>query len=286
VLLYLNAPYNIISISKKNGGNMTVFEAFILGIIQGLTEFLPVSSSGHLVLAQKLFGIEGGVVFFNVAVHMATLFAVCIALWSEVLKLIKKPICKMTGLLIIATIPAVAVGLLLNDVFDSITASGVTVGIGLLITGAVLLVTTKLKPGARGLKDLKWYDALMAGVAQAVAIVPGISRSGMTITANLSMKMKKELAIKFAFLMSIPVILGGFILETYQMISKGTKSVEWLPILVGMAAAGIAGYFAIRLFIRTVMKGSLKWFAYYAFFVGLLVLVDQLFIGKFFNKLF
>lgn len=265
---------------------MTILEAFILGIVQGLTEFLPVSSSGHLVLAQKLFGIEGGVVFFNVAVHLATLFAVCIALWEEVLKLIKKPFCKMTGLLVIATVPAVLVGLLLNDVFDSITASGVTVGLGLLVTGAVLLATIKLKPGKRNLDDLKWYDALIAGIAQAIAIVPGISRSGMTIVANLSLKMKKELAVKFAFLMSIPVILGGFILETYQMISDGSASVEWIPIVIGMIAAGISGYFAIKLFIKTVMKGNLKWFAFYAFAIGLLVLIDQLFIGKFFEKLF
>ena len=265
---------------------MTLLEALILGIIQGLTEFLPVSSSGHLVLAQKLFGIDGGVVFFNVAVHLATLAAVCIALWEEVVKLIKKPICKMTGLLIIATIPAVFAGLLLNDLFDSITASGVTVGIGFLVTGAVLIVTTRLKSGDRTLEDLKWHDAIIAGIAQAIAIVPGISRSGMTITANLSLKMKKELAVKFAFLMSIPVILGGFILETYQLVSDGSAEIEWLPVAIGMIAAGISGYFAIKLFIRTVMKGNLKWFAFYAFVVGLLVLADQLFIGKFFEKLF
>ncbi|MCD6322803.1 MAG: undecaprenyl-diphosphate phosphatase, partial [Clostridiales bacterium] len=203
-----------------------------------------------------------------------------------VLKLIKKPICKMTGLLAIATVPAVLVGLLLNDVFDNITASGATVGIGLLITGTVLLVTIKLKPGTRNLDDLKWHDALITGLAQAIAIVPGISRSGMTIVANLSLKMKRELAVKFAFLMSIPVILGGFVLETYQMISDGSASVEWLPIAIGMIAAGISGYFAIKLFIRTVMKGNLKWFAFYAFAIGLLVLIDQLFIGKFFDKLF
>ena len=265
---------------------MSFLEALILGIIQGLTEFLPVSSSGHLIIAQKLFGIEGGVVYFNVAVHLATLAAVCIALWSEVFKLIKKPICKMTGLLAIATVPAVIAGLLLNDIFDTITASGVTVGLGLLVTGSVLIITSYIKKGNRDLSDLKWHDALIAGLAQAVAIIPGISRSGMTITANLSLKLKRELAVKFAFLMSIPVILGGFILETYQMISEGAGSVEWMSVTVGMLAAGVSGYFAIKLFIRTVMKGRLKWFAYYAFAVGLIVLADQLFIGKFFDKLF
>lgn len=265
---------------------MTLLEALILGIVQGLTEFLPVSSSGHLVIVQKLFGIEGGVIFFNVAVHLATLAAVCIALWEEVVKLIKKPICKMTGLLIVATIPAVIAGLFLNDLFDSVTASGATVGIGLLVTGAVLLVTTRMKPGKRSLENLKWHDALISGIAQAVAIVPGISRSGMTITANLSLKMKRELAVKFAFLMSIPVILGGFVLETYQLVTEGSAGIEWMPVAIGMIAAGVSGYFAIKFFIRTVMKGNLKWFAFYAFAIGILVLIDQLFIGRFFEKLF
>lgn len=265
---------------------MTLLEALILGIVQGLTEFLPVSSSGHLVIVQKLFGIEGGVIFFNVAVHLATLAAVCIALWEEVVKLIKRPICKMTGLLIVATIPAVIAGLFLNDLFDSVTASGATVGIGLLVTGAVLLVTTRMKPGKRSLENLKWHDALISGIAQAVAIVPGISRSGMTITANLSLKMKRELAVKFAFLMSIPVILGGFVLETYQLVTEGSAGIEWMPVAIGMIAAGVSGYFAIKFFIRTVMKGNLKWFAFYAFAIGILVLIDQLFIGRFFEKLF
>lgn len=280
--LYKVAVYNIISVLIGCEVQMTVLEALILGIIQGLTEFLPVSSSGHLIIAQKLFGIESGVVFFNVAVHFATLVAVCIALWDEVVKLIRKPFCKMTGLLIIATVPAVFVGLLLNELFDNATSSGATVGIGLLITGIVLTISTRIKQGQKEIIDLKWYDALISGIAQAIAIVPGISRSGMTISANLSLKMKKELAVKFAFLMSIPVILGGFILETYQMLSDGTAGSGWLPIAVGMIAAGISGYFAIKLFIRTVMKGNLKYFAYYAFAVGLLILIDQLFIGKFF----
>ncbi|MBN2557561.1 MAG: undecaprenyl-diphosphate phosphatase [Clostridia bacterium] len=265
---------------------MTFLEALILGIIQGLTEFLPVSSSGHLVIFEKILGIEGGTMYFNVMVHLATLAAVCIALWSEVLALVKKPFCRMTGMLIIATVPAVAAGLLLNDIFEEVNASGVTVGFGLLVTGAVLLISSALKPGNNGINEVKWHHAIVAGIAQAIAIVPGISRSGMTISADLALKMNKELAVKFAFLMSVPVILGGFVLETMQLVSSGAGEMDWLPVLAGMLSAGISGYFAIKFFIKTVMKGKLKWFAYYAFAVAGLVLADQLFFGVFFDRLF
>jgi len=265
---------------------MTFFEALILGIIQGLTEFLPVSSSGHLIIAQKLLGVEGGVVYFNVAVHFATLVAVCIALWDEVYALIKKPFCKLTGLLVIATIPAVAAGLFLNDLFESVSISGATVGIGLLITGLVLVLTSRPVEGTKNLGDMKWYDALLVGIAQAIAIVPGISRSGMTIGANLSLKVRREYAVKFAFLMSIPVILGGFVLETYQFISEGSANIEILPLLVGMISAGTAGYFAIKLFIRTVVKGKLRLFAWYVFALAALILADQLFFGAVFDRFF
>lgn len=265
---------------------MTFIEALIMGIIQGLTEFLPVSSSGHLVIAQKLLGVESGVVYFNVAVHFATLVAVCIALWEEVLAILKKPFGKMTWLLVIATVPAVMVGVLLNDAFEAVTLSGITVGIGLLVTGIILFITSRPIEGKRSLDDLGWYDALIAGVAQAIAIVPGISRSGMTIAANLSLKMKRQLAVKFAFLMSIPVILGGFILETYQLVSDGSTSVDLLPLAIGVIAAGISGYFAIKLFIRTVVRGKLRVFAWYALAVAILIIADQLFFGLVFDKFF
>ncbi len=265
---------------------MTFFEALILGIVQGLTEFLPVSSSGHLIIAQKLLGVESGVVYFNVAVHFATLVAVCIALWDEVFALIKKPFCKMTGLLIIATVPAVCVGIILNDTFEIVTISGATVGIGLFITGLVLIFTSKPRDGKKGIEEFHWYDALITGIAQAIAIVPGISRSGMTIGANLSLKAKRVFAVKFAFLMSIPVILGGFALETYQFIKEGSYNVEMLPLLAGMISAGTAGYFAIKLFIRTVVNGKLRIFAWYVFAVAALILADQLFFGVVFEKFF
>jgi undecaprenyl-diphosphatase len=126
---------------------------------------------------------------------------------------------------------------------------------------------------------MKWYYALLIGFAQAVAIIPGISRSGMTMATSLSRKLKRELAVKFAFLMSIPVIGGAFLLELIDIVQEGVGKVEIAPILIGMICAGTSGYFAIKLFVKFVMNGKLHYFSYYVFILGIAILVDQLFIG-------
>jgi len=261
---------------------MNIIQAIILGIVQGLTEFLPVSSSGHLVLLQRIFNIGDSTLLFNISLHFATLIAVIIAFWDEVLKIIKKPICKMSGLILISMIPAMVVGITFKKFFENLNQSGLSIGIGFLITGIVLIITSKLKVGKKELSDIKWYDALIIGFAQSVAIVPGISRSGMTIATSLNQKLKKELAIKFAFLMSIPVIAGGFLLEMYDVYKQGVSSIEFMPIIIGMIFAGVSGYFSIKIFVKFVMKGKLYFFAYYVFALALFVLIDQLFIGKVF----
>ncbi|MCK5812029.1 MAG: undecaprenyl-diphosphate phosphatase [Clostridiales bacterium] len=265
---------------------MNIVQSIILGIIQGLTEFLPVSSSGHLVLLQRLFGISESTLLFNIAVHFATLISVIIVFWSEIVKIIKKPICKMSGLIFISMVPAVIVGILFKDFFENLNNSGISLGIGFFITGIVLLITSKIKIGKSDITNMKWYDALLIGLAQAIAIIPGISRSGMTMATSLSRKLKKELAIKFAFLMSIPVIAGGFILELYDVYKEGIGSIEILPIVIGMVFAGLFGFFAIQLFVKLVMKGKLHYFAYYVFALSLFVFIDQLFIGHFFERIF
>ncbi|MBN2852019.1 MAG: undecaprenyl-diphosphate phosphatase [Clostridia bacterium] len=261
---------------------MNILQAIFLGLVQGLTEFLPVSSSGHLVLLQRLFSIGDSTLLFNVSVHFATLIAVIIAFWGEVLAIIKKPFCKMTGLILISMVPAMVAGIVFRNFFEGLNQSGMSLGIGFLITSVVLLITVKIKNGERDLSDLKWYDALLIGFAQAVAIVPGISRSGMTMVTSLSRKIKKELAVKFAFLMSIPVIAGGFLIELLDVFDQGIGSIDFIPVLLGMLFAGVSGFFAIKLFVRFVMKGKLYYFSYYVFALSLFVLIDQLFIGRIF----
>lgn len=261
---------------------MNAFEALFLGIIQGLTEFLPVSSSGHLVLFQRIFDIQESTLLFNVSVHFATLIAVCIAFWKDILVLLKKPFCKTTGFILISMIPAGIIGVLLKDFFAELNQSGASIGIGFLITGIVLLLTTKIKSGNREIKEIKWFDALLIGLAQCIAIVPGISRSGMTLATSLSRDMKKDAAITFAFLMSIPIIAGGFILEIKDVIDIGVENINYFPIIIGMIAAFVAGYLSIKLFIATVKKGKIHYFAFYVLALSLLVFADQLF----FNKIF
>lgn len=254
---------------------MSIWEAMLLGIVQGLTEFLPVSSSGHLVLFEKILNIQTPTLTFNVAVHFATLVSVCVVLWKDILVLLKKPIQKLTLWLIIATIPAALAGVLLKDVFEGFNDSGITLGVGFIITAVLLFLSSSLKPGTMEKENMKWYDALFIGVMQMVAILPGISRSGSTLTGGYLRKVKKEDAVKFAFLLSIPVILGGFILEGYSAVKVGFANIEILPILVGMVFAGVAGFFAIKIFIKTVLKGKIKYFAYYVTALGVFCLLDQ-----------
>lgn len=254
---------------------MTVLEGIILGIVQGITEFLPVSSSGHLVLLEKILGIDTPTLTFNVAVHFATLVAVCIFLWKDILALLMKPIQKLTLWLIIATIPAGVAGILFNDFFEGLNDSGITLGIGFIITGVILVLSSLMKEGTVEKENMKWYDAAIIGVIQAVAIVPGISRSGSTMSGGLLRKLKREDAVKFAFLMSIPVILGSFILEGYDAYKEGFSNIEVLPTIAGMVFAGVCGYFAIRFFVNTVLKGKIRYFAYYVFALGIFCIIDQ-----------
>jgi undecaprenyl-diphosphatase len=254
---------------------MSIWEAILLGIIQGLTEFLPVSSSGHLVLFERILNIDTPTLTFNVAVHFATLVSVCTVLWKDLLALLKKPAQKLTLWLIIATVPAAVAGILFNDLFEGFNDSGITLGIGFLVTAVLLTVSSKLRTGTIEKENMKWYDALFIGIMQMVAILPGISRSGSTLTGGLFRKVKKEDAVKFAFLLSIPVILGGFILEAYDAVKAGFENIDILPIIAGMIFAGISGFFAIKIFVKTVLKGKIQYFAYYVAALGVFCILDQ-----------
>ena len=254
---------------------MSIWEAIVLGIVQGFTEFLPVSSSGHLVLFEKILNIDTPTISFNIAVHFATLVSVCAVFWKDILSILKKPIQKITLWLIIATIPAAAAGVLLKDLFKGFNESGVTLGIGFLITASLLVISSKLKPGTLEKENMKWYDALFIGVMQMIAIVPGISRSGSTLTGGIFRKFNKEDAVKFAFLLSIHVILGGFALETYDDVKTGFADIQILQTLIGMVFAGVSGFFAIKFFIKTVLKVKILYFAYYVAALGIFSLLEQ-----------
>ncbi len=263
---------------------MRFLQAIVLGLVQGLTEFLPVSSSGHLILLKKLFHIEAETfgLTFDIALHVATLVAVVIVFRRDILHILKKPFQRLTLYLIIATIPAALVGFFFDDYIEEISASGGFLGIAFLITAAVLLLSEKVGKRYKETEQMSCVDAGLIGAAQAVAVIPGISRSGSTLSAGLFTGLKKEAALRFAFLMSIPVILGSAVLGIKDVI-ENPGSMEWGVVLCGMAAAGISGYAAVRFMLNFFRKRSLKVFALYVGIIGVFVLLDQLIFKQFFD---
>ncbi len=268
---------------------MNIFESLFLGIVQGLTEFLPVSSSGHLVLFQKLFGIEEGALSFSIAVHFATLLSVFVVFWRDILEMIKKPFSKLTLLVIAGTIPTVIIAFAFKDFFERVFSTGATLGLDFFITGTALLYAESARSKEKKLDETTYIDAAAIGVAQGVAILPAVSRSGLTIAGALLRGLNREFALRFSFLMSIPPILGAAVLDVYDMIKTGegfASEIGTIPLIVGMVAAAVSGYVAIRFMLRLLKKGSFRYFAYYVFILGALVIIEQLFSGKIFGRLF
>jgi undecaprenyl-diphosphatase len=258
-------------------------QAVLLGVVQGLTEFLPISSSGHLVIGQRLLGLEEPHLLFDVAVHVGTLVAVLIVflddlrsmLWSIVPGADGDPAARrLVWLVIVGSVPAGLAGLLLEDFFESLFASMMTVGVALLVTGGVLFATVRFPAGQRSVSEVGWRSALLVGVAQAMAIIPGISRSGATICAGLGVGMQRELAARFSFILSIPAILGALVLQLRDLppLSPG----ETAPLLLGGVVAAATGYVALRLLISLVKRGRLHWFAYYCWCLGALTVAASL----------
>lgn len=268
---------------------LTVLQSFILGIIQGLTEFLPISSSGHLVLFQKLFGLEQGVVTFDIAVHLATLIGVFVVLRKDILNILKKPLGKLPLLIVAGTIPAVIFGIVFSDLINGLFQSGISLGFEFILTGLVLWYAESLKSSNKGLDRMTLMDAVVIGTAQSIAILPAISRSGLTIAGSLFRGLNREFALKFSFLLSIPAILGAAAKDIYDIsgsASGSSISIGFWPLLTGVVTSAILGYLTVRFMLKVFSKISLKIFSYYVFAVGILILIDQIFFGRFFMKLF
>ncbi len=251
---------------------MDIFHAVILGIVQGITEWLPVSSSAHLVMMQ-LAGITADVLFYA-GVHIGTLLAVLIFLRKEISEMLKcifrldfsSSYGRMIPLVIIGTLPAAFFGLFFRDFFESLFYSTLAAGIGLLITGCILYASGR-KPGS---KDMGWKDSLLIGLAQAAAIVPGVSRSGSTIGTALAMGIDREKAARFSFLLSIPAIAGAFLLES------GFTPVVSGALIAGMATSFVVGYISLKFLMKVLMKGRLRYFAYYCWAVGAAIVIIML----------
>lgn len=275
---------------------LTVFQAIILGIVQGLGEFLPISSSGHLALVQHFFDIEGdSVLFFAVMLHLGTLISVFIVYWKDIVDLFKElgavivdvchgrglqvdknPTRKLGFLIIVATIPTAIIGLCFNDLFTSFYGSIVAVAVGLIITGTILFIAERMQGGKRQAMQIPFRSAIFIGVMQGIAIAPGISRSGSTLFGGLTTKLERKFAVKFAFLISIPSILGSVVLEVPSAIKEGIPGSLWIPILVGMVCAAVSGYLAIKGMIKIVSDKRLSVFSIYTWVLGAAVIIYSL----------
>ena len=265
---------------------MNWFEAFILGLIQGLTEFLPVSSSGHLELAKALFG-EGQVpqesLLFTVLVHGATAMATLLVFRKDVNELLKGLLtftwndeAKFVTFIIVSMVPAALVGLLLEDQIESLFGGQITlVGAMLILTGGLLFLADKAKETN---KSVSGKNAFLIGIAQAIAILPGISRSGATISSAVLLGIDREKAARFSFLMVVPLIMGKMLLDLKDLatgditISQGASG----PMTLGFIAAFVSGVVACRWMIALVKKAQLRSFAYYCFAVGALAVIISL----------
>ena len=276
---------------------MTIPEALILGAVQGITEFLPVSSSGHLVLIQKIFGIGEPVILFDTLVHAATLIAVCAVLWKDIWDILKKIVQPLTLYLVIATIPAVIAALVFRKQIEGIFSSTTFLGIFFIVT-SILLLHSELrnwkpkflrkanesaeiqneKPEAVE-KKMSWKDALIMGLFQAAAIIPGLSRSGAVLSAGLFCGLKRDKIVRFAFLLSIPAILGALVLQVKDIGGgiAGTSAggIGILPLAAGFVSAAVTGFFSIRFMLKIVGEHTLIGFAVYTRILGILVLIDR-----------
>jgi len=273
---------------------LSALEAVLLGLVQGLTEFLPVSSSGHLVLARTLLGVSGEGITFEVMVHFGTFLAIVTVFRREIGKLIvavfggirvlvaRKGIArrleadghlKLALWIVIGSVPAGCLGLLFEDLIEQAFSNPILVSGTLLVTGGMVWSTRYVKE-TRG--DVGWKDAILIGVAQAFAMIPGISRSGATIVTGLWRKVDRAKAAEFSFLLALPVIFGATALKLKDVVGAPPPSAEVWSLLLGTATAYASGYVAIRVLLGIVKKGKLDRFAYYCWAVGLVGLFLQL----------
>ena len=272
---------------------MTFLSSFLLGLVQGIAEFLPISSSGHLAIAQNLLGMsDAGTVpeFFDVLLHLGTLVAVFVAYWADIKDMVLEffrgagdlihhstpnpvpPARRLILLIILGTLPLFVV-LPVKDAVQSLSNSMAFIGAALIVTGVLLFVSDRVKKGRKNERTATWLDVLIVGLGQAIATMPGISRSGMTITTGCFVGFERKFAVRFSFLLSIPAVIGANILSLADAAKAGINWAEVPVYLVGVVTAAVVGYLCIRLLRFIAERGKFGAFAYYCWAVGVLTLV-------------
>lgn len=267
---------------------MNFWQALLLGLVQGLGEFLPISSSGHLVLMRSLMGISGDYMMFDIMVHVGTLLAVLVAFFKDILGLFRPPF-KTIGLLLLASVPAALVGFLLNDTIEGFFSTPKYLCFFFLFTAALMLATefvSKKYPfrerplDARVAPSVGLKSAVAMGLMQTVALFPGVSRSGSTIFGGTVMRSKREDVAKFSFFMSVIVVLGSALLTLIDGAKAGVLGdVDWLNMAGGMAVSFLSGLAAIKFMMRLIAKANYKWFSLYLGVVGILTFIFYFCLG-------
>lgn len=264
---------------------MPIWVAVVLGIVQGLAEFLPISSSGHLALMQTILDFDKyqvNAVAFDLVLHLGTLVAVIAAFWSDVKALVveaikwiidgfrvrNRPTRRLILMILLATLPLV-IGALLEDAVENAFSSPLAVGIGLCFTAAMLWFASGHNGGKKNEADAKYSDALKVGLMQLIALFPGISRSGSTICGGLFAGFRKDFAVRFGFLMSIPAVCGAVVFKLPDLLEGGFDKALMLPCIIGFIVSAVCGYLAIVTVRLLMKKDSFRWFSVYCLAVGL-----------------
>ncbi len=290
----------------QEGSKLSIIGAVLMGILQGLTEFLPVSSSGHLAIFQSLFHIGEGVgdlFLFDILLHIGTLIAIFFVFYKDIIKLIKEGFGiifdffkslfgimrgkkwkrvirtgyrKFVMLVIVSTIPTAVIGVLLKELVEQCSKTLVMPGIFLIITACILFIADRAEEGSKTPKDASYRDALIIGTSQGIATLPGISRSGTTITMALLCGFEKRFAIKYSFIMSIPAVLGAAVLELKDVVE--TKAEFEISYLIGMVVAAVVGYAAIKIMLNVVKNKRYIFFSVYCLIAGIVAVAGSFFV--------
>lgn len=277
---------------------MTISSAILLGIVQGVAEFLPISSSGHLAILQNLFALSAGEehMFFDVLLHLGTLISICVCYWGDIVAMVREifivlrggrkadgtPVTQPLGaarlflMIVVGTLPLFLV-LPINDSVEQLYYITPFIGVVLLLTGCMLFVSDRMTPGKKTERNMRFRDALIIGLCQCVATIPGLSRSGTTITAGIATGLDRKFAMKYSFLLSLPAVLGANLLSLIKALTEESVDTSLIPAyLIGMLFAMLSGIAAILLMKLIARKSKFGWFAYYCWGAGALTIILSL----------
>lgn len=295
MVIYYDAPECVLGENKNEVMTLSLIMSIFMGFVQGVAEFLPISSSGHLTLLQHFFGVEEVDNFFNILLHFATLVAVCVVYWKDILEMIveffkgisslfvghgnresRPPEARrLVMMVIVGTLPLFVV-LPLEGVVEGLGNYPAAVSVMLILTGFILFFSDRMGGGRKTARNATVLDALLVGIAQGVATIPGISRSGSTISAGMLLGFDRKFAVRYSFLLSLPAVLGATLLKVVKAAGEGIDTSLLPNYVAGMVVAGVVGYFSIKLVNMLASKGKFGRFAIYCWIVGVVSLVAGL----------